>query len=432
MGEWKMHLRSVMTAAVIALGTATPAVAQGIGVEAGGFALTSWYDDNHRFDDGGPGLGGHLGLFFLPRLSIEGEASWNSREYLVPEGGVVGVVPLRARLLYNHPVGAHTALLLGAGYTAYSFQKDLDDSESGVGVYGGVRLGVGGPFHIRLGVTGDFIGDAFNADVTGEESAMHWGFQAGLSTILGRRGAPRAQEPAVQEAPVQEPAPVQEAPPVQAAPPADADGDGVPDTADRCANTPAGTRVDAAGCPVPQDADRDGVTDDADRCPGTPAGTLVDSSGCPVPQDADGDGVVNENDRCPDTSAGARVDASGCAIVFEAEQTTLVLEGVNFAVNRAVLTDSSHAILDRVAASLRDLPDVRVEVGGHTDSTGGRALNQRLSQARAEAVRDYLISKGVAADRLEARGYGPDEPVATNRTAEGRAQNRRVELKRID
>lgn len=424
-----MHLRSVMAAAAVVLGMTTPAAAQGIGVEAGAFALTSWYDDGHRFDDGGPGLGGHLGLFFLPRLSVEGEASWNAREYLVPEGGVVGVVPLRARLLYNHPLGVHTALLLGAGYTSYSFQKDLDASESGIGVYGGVRLGMGGPFHIRLGVTGDFIGDAYNADVTDDDTAVHWGFQAGLSTVFGRRTAPREPVP---PAPVQETPAVAPAPPAQPAAPADSDGDGVPDTADRCANTPAGTRVDAAGCPVPQDSDRDGVPDDADRCAATPAGTLVDASGCPVPQDADGDGVVNESDRCPDTSPGARVDASGCAIVFEAEQRTLVLEGVNFAVNRAVLTDTSHAILDRVAASLRDLPEVRVEVGGHTDSTGSRALNQRLSQARAEAVRDYLISRGVAADRLEARGYGPDEPVATNRTAEGRAQNRRVELKRID
>lgn len=424
-----MRARIAMAAAALVLGTAVPAAAQGIGLEAGAFALTSWYEDEHRIDNGGPGLGGHVGLFFLPRISVEGEVSWNPREYLLPPAEDVAVIPVRARLLYNHPLGDHTALLLGAGYSWYSFQRDLDASESGPGAYAGVRLGLGGPMHIRLGVTGDFITDAYNADVTGDDSAMHWGFQAGLSTIFGRRTAPRA--PRIEPTPV-EPAPAPAEPAPAPAPPADADGDGVADTADRCPGTPAGARVDASGCPVPQDSDRDGVTDDADRCANTPAGTLVDASGCPVPQDADGDGVMNDVDRCPNSSPGARVDASGCAIVFEAEQRVLVLEGVNFALNKAVLTDTSRIILDRVAASLRDLPEVRVEVAGHTDSTGSRALNERLSQARAEAVRDYLIEKGVAADRLQARGYGPNEPVADNRTPEGRAQNRRVELKRID
>jgi outer membrane protein OmpA-like peptidoglycan-associated protein len=209
--------------------------------------------------------------------------------------------------------------------------------------------------------------------------------------------------------------------------PKDGDGDGVLDGIDQCPNTPAGTPVDATGCP--RDSDRDGVIDPQDQCPNTPAGTAVDARGCPL--DTDGDGVLNANDRCPDTPAGTRVDAVGCPALFE-RGAALVLQGVNFQTGRATLLPESQAILDRVAESLNNNPDVNVEVGGHTDNTGRRATNLRLSSARATTVRDYLISKGVAASRITARGYGPDKPVGDNTTATGRASNRRVELTRTN
>jgi OOP family OmpA-OmpF porin len=422
-----MRIQRAAVVVAIAIGAAGPAAAQGIGIEIGAFGQNSWYDDDHGFDDGGPGVGGHLGLFFLSRLSIEGEASWNRQDLLGgAPGAEVDVIPLRARLLYNHPLARRADLLLGAGYTHYLLRRDLDDTENALGLYGGARLGLGGPIHVRVGFTGDFVRSPYNEDVTGDESAMHWGLHIGLSTLFGRDRDPSPpDEVLVTPAPAEPPA-------VEPAPPADADGDGVADGADRCPATAAGAPVDSSGCPVPRDADRDGVTDDADRCPGTPAGTLVNATGCPVPSDADGDGVNDDADQCANTSAGARVDARGCVVVFEQEQRTLVLEGVNFEINKAVLTGEARAILDRVAESLRDNPEVRVEVAGHTDATGGRALNRRLSQARAESVRAYLVEQGVAADRLTARGYGPDEPVAPNTTAAGRAQNRRVELRRVD
>ncbi len=211
----------------------------------------------------------------------------------------------------------------------------------------------------------------------------------------------------------------------------DTDADGVPDAADRCADTPQGDRVDANGCSLPEDGDGDGVTDDRDRCADTPAGEQVDPNGCQLPKDDDGDGVTNDQDTCPGTRAGTQVDATGCQVLFEETRTSLVLEGVTFATGKAELTEDSRSVLRTVAQSLVAHDSIRVEVQGHTDNTGSLAVNRRLSQARAEAVKDFLMANGVAAERLVAKGYGPDQPAESNATAEGRARNRRVELKRL-
>jgi outer membrane protein OmpA-like peptidoglycan-associated protein len=211
--------------------------------------------------------------------------------------------------------------------------------------------------------------------------------------------------------------------------PTDADGDAVADGIDQCPNTPAGATVDATGCPT--DNDNDGVFDGIDRCPGTPAGTEVDSAGCQRSRDTDGDGVDDTKDKCPGTAAGTRVDAAGCPILFTEARTPVILRGVTFEVGKSALKPESYTVLDIVAASLVANPDIRIEIAGHTDNTGSAATNTRLSQNRADAVRAYLASKGVAPDRMVAQGYGPTVPVATNTTVAGRAQNRRVELRQL-
>ena len=203
----------------------------------------------------------------------------------------------------------------------------------------------------------------------------------------------------------------------------DADHDGVPDTADQCPNTPAGVRVDVTnGCPV--DADGDGVLNAQDKCPGTPPGVAVDANGCPA--DSDADGVPDATDKCPSTPAGTAVDATGCPAAAAA---VVVLEGVTFLSGSAKLTLNSQGPLNRAVQGLQQRPDVKVVIEGHTDNVGNRDANVRLSKARADAVRAYFISKGVAASRLATVGIGPDQPVAPNDTPEGRAKNRRVQLR---
>ena len=154
----------------------------------------------------------------------------------------------------------------------------------------------------------------------------------------------------------------------------------------------------------------------------------MDNDGCPDP-DNDGDGVLDAADKCPDTPEGAQVDENGCPAV---ERRDLVLKGVNFEFNKATLTPESSRTLDEVAESMSIWDTITVEIAGHTDSVGADDYNQRLSQARAETVLNYLAGKGIGRDRMSAVGYGETKPVADNATDAGRAKNRRVELNRTD
>ena len=145
----------------------------------------------------------------------------------------------------------------------------------------------------------------------------------------------------------------------------------------------------------------------------------------PCAPDDDGDGVNNCDDRCASTPAGVGVDASGCP---KEGETLLRIQGVNFAFDSAKLTPESEQVLDQAVQELRDAPSVSVRVEGHTDSIGSEAYNLQLSQRRAEAVVDYLVSQGIESTRLEPVGMGEGNPIASNDTEEGRYQNRRVDF----
>jgi len=176
------------------------------------------------------------------------------------------------------------------------------------------------------------------------------------------------------------------------APPADSDTDGVPDNRDRCPRTPAGVDVDGRGCAL--DGDRDGVADYLDQCAGTPADVNVDEIGCPIK-----------------------------------DEVVLTINRLGFDFDSAELDRSSKAALDRAVAVIKSHSEaVNLNVVGHTDSRGDEAYNQKLSERRADAVVDYLVSKGVSRSSLSSSGKGESEPMASNDTEDGRAQNRRVEL----
>jgi OOP family OmpA-OmpF porin len=188
--------------------------------------------------------------------------------------------------------------------------------------------------------------------------------------------------------------------------------------------------VDEQGCPV--DSDGDGIPDGIDTCAKTPSGAHVDERGCP--SDGDGDGVFDGIDQCPGTERGVKVNPRGCEVAapFKPQQPQLVLEDVFFGWDAAKLLPESLPVLDKVAESLVAWSDVRVEIQGHTDGTGDEGYNQWLSVQRAEAVRAYLVGKGVGEDRMSVRGLGATQPRADDKTPDGRAANRRVELKKLD
>lgn len=226
--------------------------------------------------------------------------------------------------------------------------------------------------------------EVFNSDEDLNDAVAMLGleFSAGAAAV--------AAEPQAQTEP--EPAPVEE---MAAAPepvaPADADNDGVPDEADKCANTPAGVQVNADGCPL--DGDKDGVVDYLDKCPTTAELVVVDASGC--------DKVLTE------------------AISLELK--------VNFDSGKAIVKDEYKGEIEKAAAVMKQYPSAYMEIQGHTDSSGRAAANNALSQQRADAVRAVLVNEfGVAGDHITAKGYGSSQPIADNKTAEGRTQNRRV------
>ncbi len=193
------------------------------------------------------------------------------------------------------------------------------------------------------------------------------------------------------------------------------------------------------------DTDKDGVVDTNDKCPASPSGSAVNAEGCPkvvepakvveavVPPpapepvkntDADNDGVADDNDLCPTSEAGVTVNEFGCKA---SEKVTL--EGVTFKLGSAQLKSSSLAVLDVAAKSLVGNPGLKIEIEGHTDNQGWTGANKRLSQRRANTVMIYLIKKGVKAETLSAKGFGESQPIMANDTPEGRAKNRRVDLK---
>ena len=209
----------------------------------------------------------------------------------------------------------------------------------------------------------------------------------------------------------------------------DADNDGVLNAADRCPNTPLGAEVDVFGCNT--DRDGDGVPFRLDACLNTPLGTPVDETGCPLNTDEDGDGVQDADDNCPGTLPGFEVDEGGCVVIDEKQQE-VTLPGVNFELGSAQLTQNAQTLLGQVVQSMNNQFNLLVEVQGHTDSQGGEAFNQSLSERRAQSVVRYLVDQGIAPNRFRATGFGESLPTADNGTAEGRAKNRRVVLKVLE
>ncbi len=218
----------------------------------------------------------------------------------------------------------------------------------------------------------------------------------------------------------------------------DNDNDGLADKIDDCPNDPEDKDgfEDEDGCPD-LDNDKDGLADKIDQCPDKPEDMdgFEDDDGCPD-CDNDGDGVPecpDAIDQCPDQPAQT---PDGCPqkykLVVVTKTKIELKQTIYFATAKAKIKTVSYPLLNEVAQAMEDHPKIKVRIEGHTDSRGSDSYNLKLSDARANSVRDYLIRRGVDPDRMIAKGYGESVPIADNRTSAGRSQNRRVEFVIID
>ncbi len=347
---------------------------------------------------------GLRGAFFpLPYLGVELEGAAMPAKVRTSTNDPVLLWSARGHVILQLPFWSVSPFLLGGGGAmGVASNPVLLGSDVDPAAYwgGGVKVYINRWIGLRVEAR-HLLGAR---EATQRSSISHAEVLAGLIITLGR-AKPKAAPP----------------------PNPDRDGDGFLNERDRCADTPG---VSPDGCP-PRDSDEDGFIDTEDACPYEKG---VEPDGCPI-RDQDGDGIVDERDRCidrPETDNGFE-DEDGCPDELPAEirEFSGVIEGIAFEYDKADVTAESKPVLDRAIKVLQDYPDIRIEIVGHTDNEGGEDYNRDLSQRRANAVRDYFVAGGIDESRLSTRGAGQSEPIASNDTEEGRAQNRRTEFKII-
>lgn len=424
------------------------------------------------------GAGGLLrfGVWLPFKVSLEAEGTLLKPKTKSASVGV-DVKAISGSVLYNVILGRNNSIYIKAGIGSTTYGSNCPTT--------GIICGTGttwlGGAGFRVGITPTIMARAegtLNRNVGGDIKFSNFGGSLGLSFMLGSKKLTDEDGDGVLDSDDKCPHTPHGALVDKHGCPTDSDGDGVPDGLDRCPRTPHGATVDSTGCP--RDSDRDGVPDGIDKCPDTPVGAWVDASGCP--KDSDGDGVFDGLDRCPDTPKGATVDALGCPSDSDGDG---VLDGIDkcpntppgtpvnadgcpttqgapqprraapgppaprptptpkppsgaghvfvlrdnaFAPGSARLRTAAAATLDSVTAALAADSTLRVEIGGHTAGSRAESDSRRFASLRVEAVRAYLIAKGVRPQRLVPKVYGATQPLTADTTATGRAVNRRIEI----
>lgn len=375
-------------------------------------------------------VGARMGYYPLRWVGFEAEAGGFPGR--LQNGAYFNMYALRGHAIFQLPYRLAPFVLAGAG----ALLVRTPDSVLGTDKDPAWHAGAGLKFYalkwlvLRLEWRGTFSNDRY---ITAGKAAMHNEILLGLSFSLGPK--PAQAQVIYRDIPlkdsdgdgfldpidrcVQEPGVSP-----NGCPSPDRDGDGFKNDTDNCPDEPG---VGPDGCPI-RDRDRDGFADPSDACPDLPG---VAPNGCPI-VDSDKDGILDPDDRCVDKPENRNgfEDTDGCPdeIPVTFKKFTGVIKGIFFNTGKATIQTKSHRVLDEAVHVLKEFSSIRIEISGHTDDRGSDELNLKLSQDRADSVREYLISKGITAERLTARGAGESEPVSINKSPSGRAENRRTEF----
>jgi outer membrane protein OmpA-like peptidoglycan-associated protein len=392
-------------------------------------------ESGHETLEPGGELGLRLGLYPVNFLGGEVEGGLIfSKTGTTDDKAKIWVV--RGHGILQLPLGRVVPFVLGGGglYALETENSIGDDQDPIVYFGGGLKFNCNQRLALRLDVRDNFMQKNKLPPSNAKDGDMVQGleFLFGLSLTFGRTpwspNPPDQDRDGVPDREDQCPADAGPAP-TGCPPPPDADRDGIPDSSDPCpTEAEDGNPPDEKdGCPN-KDLDNDGIAIPVDLCPDQ-AGIAPD--GCP-PKDTDGDGLMDPDDRCPKDAETRNnfEDQDGCPdeLPEQVKKFTGVIRGIQFASGNAKIRKTSFPLLDDAVSVLKQYPTLRIRISGHTDSRGVRAKNLTLSENRANAVRDYLTTRGIESSRVETRGVGPEEPIADNKTSAGRAQNRRIEF----
>lgn len=457
-------LRWVLPATVL-LGTATPVAAQRqYRLEVSGAGGYHLYDAKTELS-GAFGAGLRVGYWLTGPLSLEVEGTFAKPITDTPLKQRVTVTTIGAWALANLGLNNNTTLFLKGGYGHSSYGTCPSVSVPGSGPCGAADMVQGG-LGIRIALTPTIL-MRYEATINRSTTTLKFSnkvLQGGVSLMLGSRplfdsdgdgvydrsdrceltrlgtlvdktGCPTDRDgDLVPDGIDRCPNSLQGATVDEAGCTRDSDGDGYLDGLDQCPTTPAGAAVDSRGCP--SDSDSDGVADGLDRCPVTPRGAIADALGCPG--DADGDAVLDGLDECPETRRGIAVNPRGCPLVEpppvdsappSAVNLSWTVPGAVWQLRGAVLAPEAFPILDSVVTVLKSDPRLVAEVAGFAHDRLVPSDNTRLSQRRAETVRNYIVERGVLVTQVTAIGRGSDPLIVPDTTEAARTINRRIEIR---
>jgi outer membrane protein OmpA-like peptidoglycan-associated protein len=398
------------------------------------------------FEKPTPEVGLRIAYLPLSFLGVEGEFMGGAAQLVGGEGAIVWAG--RGHLLLQVPTRrVNPFVLIGGGRMGISSDPAGDDTDPALHFGGGLKINLHRRVALRLDVRDNITKQRPDAG-----TAHHIEALAGLSVVIGRPTPRPKDSDADGVVDLQDTCPLEAGLPPDGCPIRDRDGDGFPDPKDSC---PLEAGIAPDGCPI-RDADQDGVVDASDECRDVPG---IPPTGCPdkdqdgildrddqcidvagvaphgCPADSDGDGFNDPQDKCPNEPENKNgfEDNDGCPdqIPDAVKRFTGVIKGIEFETGKSEIRGISAPVLESAAAVLVQYPTLRVRVTGHTDNVGSRETNVLLSKRRAEAVKAYLMKRGVEADRIETLGEGPDSPMTSNSTRQGRQQNRRIEFQII-